>query len=91
MGFLVYKVIGSVTDSFISEEREYWYMDDKVSQQILKALEKSDGPMETNEIIKSVESTRTIVLNRLKDLRGEGKLKGKRIEAGAKGVWIWWK
>ena len=66
-------------------------MDDKISTQILKVLEKSKEPLETMEIEKAIpNATRIMVLNRLKDLRGEGRIKGKRVGAGSKGVWIWW-
>ena len=85
----VFKLIGRVTDSFISEEREMLFMD-RISHKILKVLEKSREPLETTEIKNSVNATRVIVLNRLKDLRGEGKIKGKRVGAGTKGVWVWW-
>jgi len=35
--------------------------------------------------------THSIVLYRLMNLRGDGEINGKRISAGAKGVWIWWR
>lgn len=66
-------------------------MEDKISQKIVEILKKSDEPLETMEIEKMItKATRVMVLNRLKDLRGDGKIKGKRVGAGNKGVWIWW-
>lgn len=66
-------------------------MEDKISAKIVDVLKKSKEPLETMEIEKMIPSaTRVMVLNRLKDLRGEGKISGKRVGAGTKGVWIWW-
>ena len=64
---------------------------DEISERIIKLLESSKQPMETREIEKSMKDvTRTKILNRLKDLRGDRKIGGKRIGAGARGVWVWW-
>lgn len=66
-------------------------MEDEISHKILEILKKSKGPLETREIEKQIPSaTRTKIMYRLSDLRGEGKIKGKRIGAGGKGVWVWW-
>lgn len=63
---------------------------DKSSKNILTILKKSNEPLETKEIelvLKSV--TRTKILYRLNNLRGEGLIKGKQVGSG-KGCWIWW-
>jgi hypothetical protein len=87
----VFKVIGEATDRFISREKEMLFMRDGISKKILNILKKSKEPLETKEIENMIPSaTRIMILNRLKDLRGEGKIKGKRVGAGTKGVWIWW-
>lgn len=66
-------------------------MEDNISSKIVEILKKSKEPLETKEIENMIpNTTRTIILNRLKDLRGDGKIKGKRVGAGIKGVWIWW-
>ena len=64
---------------------------DKISEKIVEILRKSSEPLETKEIeliLKNV--SRTKVLYRLNNLRGEGKIKGKTVGSG-KGTWIWWK
>jgi DNA-binding Lrp family transcriptional regulator len=67
------------------------FMEDEISRKILVILEKSKAPLETREIEKHIpEATRAKVMYRLNDLRGEGKIKGKRVGAGGKGVWVWW-
>lgn len=71
-------------------------MEDRISKTIIKVISNAKEPLETREIEKGVKkkirtATRTKVLYRLKDLRGEGKIKGKHLSAGAKGIWIWWK
>jgi len=64
---------------------------DEISRRVLKIIEKSEDPLETAEIVRTMpDTTRTKILNRLKDLRGDGKIKGKRVGAGTKGTWIWW-
>jgi len=65
-------------------------MEDKISQKIVEILKKSNEPLETMEIVKATKGTRAKVLYRLMNLRGEGKIHGKSISSGAKGVWIWW-
>jgi len=58
---------------------------------ILKTIENSDEPLETKEIQeKNKKITRTKLIYRLFNLRGESLIKGKQIGAG-KGSWIWWK
>ena len=59
-------------------------------------MNKSDQPLETKEILdyvseKSKDIIHSMVLYRLMNLRGDGEINGKRISAGAKGVWIWWR
>lgn len=71
-------------------------MDDKISGLILEKVKKSNQPLETKEILDYVcgkfkNITHSIVLYRLMNLRGDGEINGKRISAGAKGVWIWWR
>jgi len=63
---------------------------DKTSEKMLKILNKSDSPLETKEIeIILKDCTRTKILYRLNNLRGDGLIKGKSIGSG-KGTWIWW-
>ena len=71
-------------------------MDDEISELIIEKVKKSNQPLETKEILDYVNGkvkniTHSIVLYRLMNLRGDGEINGKRISAGAKGVWIWWK
>lgn len=71
-------------------------MDDKISESIIDKVNKSDQPLETKEILdcvseKSKNITHSMILYRLMNLRGDGEINGKRISAGAKGVWIWWR
>jgi len=66
------------------------YMQNEISKRILKVLELADEPLETMEIVERLKGvSRTIILNRLHQLRGEGLIRGKRV-GGGKGVWIWW-
>jgi repressor of nif and glnA expression len=71
-------------------------MNDKISELIIEKVNKSDQLLETKEILDSVSErfkniTHSIILYRLMNLRGDGEINGKRISAGAKGVWIWWR
>ena len=64
---------------------------DKIAETILIIINNSDEPLETKEIeMKIPEETRTKILYRLRDLQGEGSIKGKMVGAG-KGTWIWWR
>ncbi len=67
-------------------------MNDDLSEQIYKIIKKSKEPYETKEVIEKLDrkdATRVKVLDRLKNLRGERKIEGKRVGPG-KGAWIWW-
>jgi hypothetical protein len=56
-----------------------------------RELSEASEPLETKEIEKKVPAeTRAKIFNRLKDLRGEGIIKGKMVGAG-NGTWIWWR
>ena len=67
-------------------------MEDEISRRILKILAKSREPLETREIERQMRgTTRSKIMYRLNDLRAENKISGKRIGAGGKGVWVWWK
>lgn len=65
-------------------------MHNGLTDEILKAIDSSDEPLETKEVEAKLKGTRTMILQRLHNLRGEGLIKGKRVGPG-KGVWIWWK
>jgi len=66
-------------------------MSDKIADQILKIIESANEPLETLEIVDKVgKVSRAVVIYRLNNLRGDGKIKGKSIGAG-KGNWIWWR
>ena len=64
---------------------------DKLTSKILEIINKSDEPLETTEIVSLLKGeTRTKILYRLNNLRGESLVKGKQVGSG-KGVWIWWR
>jgi len=64
---------------------------DSIAETILMIINDSDEPLETKEIEEKLpQETRTKIFTRLKDLRGEGQIKGKMVGAG-KGTWIWWR
>jgi hypothetical protein len=64
---------------------------DPLSEKLIKIIYEAETPLETKEIEEKIEEeTRIKIFNRLKDLRGEGIIKGKMVGAG-KGTWIWWK
>ena len=64
---------------------------DTLSEKLIKTINEATEPLETKEIEqKMTGETRAKIFNRLKNLRGEGTIKGKMIGAG-KGTWIWWK
>jgi len=66
-------------------------MQNGLSQRILQIIELANEPLETKEVQSKLEGfSRTMILYRLNNLRGEGQIKGKRVGPG-KGVWIWWK
>ena len=65
-------------------------MSDKIADHILKIVESANEPLETLEIVDKVgKVSRAVVIYRLNNLRGDGKIKGKSIGAG-KGNWVWW-
>ena len=66
------------------------FREDVLYRKILNLVAKSDEPLETKEIVKALKSTRIMILYRLYNLRGDGKLEGKQVGSG-KGTWIWWK
>lgn len=69
---------------------------DKVEKAIAKIVSNSVEPLETKEIQEKVtgmlgeDVTRSKLLYRLNDLRGQGEILGKSVGSG-KGVWVWWK
>jgi DNA-binding Lrp family transcriptional regulator len=66
-------------------------MQNGLSKKILQIIESAGEPLETKEVEgKLKEFSRTMILYRLNNLRGDGLIKGKRVGPG-KGVWIWWK
>jgi len=63
---------------------------DKLTEDIVKHIIDVNEPLETKEIEQFFPTeTRTKILYRLNQLRGDGKIKGKAIGSG-KGTWIWW-
>jgi len=63
---------------------------DTLTLNILKHIIDVNEPLETKEIETFFPTeTRTKILYRLNQLRGDGKIKGKAIGSG-KGTWIWW-
>ncbi len=64
---------------------------DRLTCKILEIINKSEYLLETTEIISFFKGeTRTKILYRLNNLRGDSLVKGKQVGSG-KGVWIWWK
>jgi hypothetical protein len=69
---------------------------DKVEKAIAKVVSTSVEPLETKEVQEKVtgilgeDVTRSKLLYRLNDLRGQGEILGKSVGSG-KGVWVWWK
>lgn len=70
-------------------------MSDPYKEAIRRVLKASKEPLETKEVQARTnesgawEITRSKLLHRLNDLRGEGEIRGKSVGPG-KGVWIWW-
>ena len=64
---------------------------DKTLETIITLINNSNEPLETREIEEKLpKETRTKILYRLRDLQGQGRIKGKMVGAG-KGTWIWWR
>lgn len=64
---------------------------DRTIEAIIKIINSHDEPMETGELQEILSNvTRNKILLRLRDLRGDGLIRGKRVGA-AKGTWIWWR
>lgn len=64
---------------------------DKISETLLSLINNSTEPLETKEIEEKMpKETRSKILYRLRDLQGQGLIKGKMVGAG-KGTWIWWR
>ncbi|MFH0889945.1 MAG: hypothetical protein V1836_02255 [Candidatus Aenigmatarchaeota archaeon] len=71
-------------------------IDERIQKLIFDIISKCDEPLETREIEgkvreKFADFTHSMIIYRLTNLRGEGKIRGKRLAAGAKGVWVWWR
>jgi len=70
-------------------------MEDQISELILKMINIAKSPLETKEVQRTLNGkmpnvSRSKILYRLNNLRGEGEIEGKYVGSG-KGVWIWWK
>ena len=66
-------------------------MDDWIVAQIVAVLKREGRPLGTPEIVMKLSRVnRTKALYRLHCLRAEGKVEGRLLRAGAKGVWVWW-
>lgn len=66
--------------------------EDHIAKKIVEVLAKAGEPLETREIeiiLKNSKISRIMILYRLNDLRGQGRIKGKSVGSG-KGTWIWW-
>lgn len=64
--------------------------EDKLYSKIHILISKAEEPLETREIEQKIDASRIMILYRLNNLRGDGKIKGKQVGSG-KGTWIWWK
>lgn len=61
-----------------------------LTEQIVYIINSVKEPLETKEIQEKLAYvSRTKIIYRLNDLRGQGKIKGKLV-SGGKGTWIWW-
>ncbi len=68
-------------------------MQDLLTKEILRVIREAGEPIGTKGIIEQVKkkdkkATRTKVLLRLRELKGD-KIQGKRFGSG-KGAWVWW-
>lgn len=64
---------------------------DILSKKVLEIIQKSKEPLETVEITQVLKAdTRSKILYRLINLRGDALIKGKQVGSG-KQTWIWWK
>ena len=68
---------------------------DKIAKVVENVVATSKEPLETKEVFERTqqslgEVSRSKVMYRLNDLRGQGEIFGKSVGSG-KGVWIWWK
>jgi DNA-binding Lrp family transcriptional regulator len=69
-------------------------MRDKIAEEILKIINRSNMPLETKEVSERLREvgdiSRSKLIYRLNNLRGDGEISGKSVGSG-KGVWIWWR
>ena len=69
-------------------------MRDKIAEEILKIINRSNIPLETKEVSERLQEvgnvSRSKLIYRLNNLRGDGEISGKSVGSG-KGVWIWWR
>lgn len=68
---------------------------DEITKVIEKVVATSKEPLETKEVFEKTQQSlsdvsRSKVMYRLNDLRGQGEIFGKSVGSD-KGVWIWWK
>jgi len=68
---------------------------DEIKSKIVNIVNQSNEPLETKEIEEKIKKSigdvsRSKLMYRLNDLRGEGQIYGKYVGSG-KGAWIWWK
>ena len=72
---------------------EYSKKENEVKNAMVDIINGSPAPLSTEDITKSVKrfgQSREQVLRKLRDLRGDRQINGKRL-GPARGVWVWWK
>ena len=63
---------------------------DILYKKIMDLVNSAEEPLETREVEQMLQKfSRTKILYRLNNLRGDSKINGKQVGSG-KGAWIWW-
>ena len=60
-------------------------------QRILRMVSSADHPLGTAEISERTGASWDRTITVLRDLRGDGKIEGRKLKARREGTWAWWR
>ncbi len=61
-----------------------------VKDEIVDVLRTRQEPLSVTELTEMFSLPRHQMLARLRELAVEGRIQGKQLKVGAKGIWVWW-
>jgi GTP-sensing pleiotropic transcriptional regulator CodY len=60
-------------------------------QRIFRMISSADHPLGTAEICDRLGTSWDRTITALRDLRGDGKIEGRKLKARREGTWVWWR